>query len=175
MDSIATDIQPMIRIIRGKPVMIDRDLAHLYDVQVRALNQAVKRNKDRFPEDFMFQLTTEEEMALRSQNVILKKRGQHAKYLPYAFTEQGTAMLSSVLRSKEAIQANILIMRAFVRLRHMILDSDALRYAIQGLEKRLTRNERDVQLAMRYLQQILFPPARKIEKPKRKMGFHPKD
>lgn len=112
-------IQRKIYEIRGQRVMLDRDLAELYQVETRVLNQAVKRNIERFPEDFMFQLTKEE--CLRSQIVTLKVvQGQHLKYMPYAFTEQGVAMLSSVLRSNTAIQVNIHIMRAFIAARQLI-------------------------------------------------------
>ena len=110
-------IQSLIYEIRGYKVMVDRDLAKLYGVETKVLNQAVKRNIKRFPEDFMFQLTHEE--CLRSQFVTLNtKQGHHLKYLPYAFTEQGVAMLSSVLRSDTAIEVNIRIMRAFVSIRN---------------------------------------------------------
>ena len=112
-------IQSLIYEIRGYKVMVDRDLAKLYGVETKVLNQAVKRNIKRFPEDFMFQLTHEE--CLRSQFVTLNtKQGHHLKYLPYAFTEQGVAMLSSVLRSDAAIEVNIRIMRAFVSIRNQI-------------------------------------------------------
>lgn len=116
--------------------MLDKDLAELYNVPTKVLNQAVSRNRDRFPEDFMFQLTAEEyPEALRSQIVTLKQ-GQHRKYLPYAFTEQGVAMLSSVLRSKQAIRVNIQIMRTFTRLRALILDNQELRTKIEDLEEK---------------------------------------
>lgn len=130
---LTTDIENLIRSIRGKQVMLDRDLSMLYGVETKALNQAVKRNISRFPEDFMFQLTKEENDILRSQLVTIEtentirsqiatidKRGRHVKYLPYAFTENGIAMLSSVLRSQQAIETNILIMRAFSAMRHFI-------------------------------------------------------
>ena len=114
-------IDRKIREIRGHKVLLDSDLAVLYKVEVRALNQAVKRNAARFPDDFMFRLTREETEALRSQSVILDSgRGAHRKYLPHAFTEQGVAMLSSVLRSPRAVRVNIEIMRAFVRLRQLL-------------------------------------------------------
>jgi hypothetical protein len=121
-------IERSILLIRGHKVMLDRDLAYLYGVTTKVLNQAVKRHKDRFPEDFMFQLTMEEAKiwwtevrggGLRSQIVILK-RGEHIKYCPYAFTEHGILMLSSVLNSERAIKVNIEIMRAFVRLRRIL-------------------------------------------------------
>jgi hypothetical protein len=114
-------IERRIYLIRGQKVMLDRELAELYGVPTRRLNEQVKRNRKRFPEDFMFQLAFEEAktlLGLRSQNATLK-RGQHLKYAPYAFTEQGVAMLSSVLNSDRAIQVNIVIMRAFVKLRQL--------------------------------------------------------
>ena len=112
------ELRNRIHVIRGQQVMLDKDLAELYGVEVRVLNQGVKRNLKRFPSDFMFQLTKEEYDSLRSQFVTLKNgRGEHTKYLPYAFTEQGVAMLSSVLRSETAIEVNIRIMRAFVAIR----------------------------------------------------------
>lgn len=104
--------------IRGKNIMLDKDLAKLYDVETKALKQAVRRNSNRFPEDFMFQLTKEEWVVLRSQSVTLEGgKGNHPKYLPFAFTEQGVAMLSAILNSQRAIQASIQIMRAFVMIR----------------------------------------------------------
>ena len=114
---VAGAIERKIFIIRGQKVMLDSDLADLYEVEIRILVRNVKRNLERFPEDFMMQLTNDEHDSLRSQFGILKKgRGQHRKYAPYVFTEQGVAMLSSVLRSKRAVQVNVEIMRAFVRL-----------------------------------------------------------
>lgn len=129
-------IERAILFIRGHKVMLDRDLADLYGVETRVLLQSVKRNLNRFPGDFMFQLTVEESAALRSQIVTLKGgRGQHRKYLPYVFTEQGVAMLSSVLRSKRAIQVNVEIMRAFVRLRRMLASNEELSRKLAALEK----------------------------------------
>jgi hypothetical protein len=117
--------------------MLSQHLAELYEVKPRTLNQAVKRNIERFPEDFMFQLTEEEDALLRSQTVTLKTgRGQHSKYLPYAFTEQGVAMLSSVLHSERAIQVNIEIMRTFVRLRQMLAGNAELARKLVALEKK---------------------------------------
>ena len=124
-------IQDIIYDIRGVRVMLDYDLASMYEVDVSQLKRQVRRNIDRFPEDFMFELTSEEVSALRCQNGILKTgRGQHSKYLPFAFTEEGVAMLSGVLRSKVAVQVNINIMRAFVAVRQAIaaLQSSELRY-----------------------------------------------
>ena len=158
--------------------MLDSDLAELYEVQTRVLNQAVRRNARRFPEDFMFQLTAEEAeslrsqiatskaISLRSQIVTLKPtgRGRHRKYLPYVFTEQGVAMLSSVLNSERAIEANIVIMRAFVRLREMMLSNDELNRKINALERKYDEKFKVVFTALRKL--IAAP-----EKPRREIGF----
>ena len=126
-------IQSKIYEIRGQRVMLDFDLAELYQVETRVLNQAVKRNIDRFPEDFMFRLTKEE--CLRSQIVILNmEQGKHLKYMPNAFTEMGVAMLSSVLRSQTAIDVNIAIMRAFVLMRQIVIGYEELLKRIEELE-----------------------------------------
>ena len=117
--------------------MFDSDLAGLYEVKTKVFNQAVRRNIERFPDDFMFLLTKEEYRALRSQIVTLETgRGQHRKYLPYAFTEQGVAMLSSVLKSRRAIQVNIQIIRTFTRLRELMASHEELRRKIEELEKK---------------------------------------
>ena len=129
---------PFVFTIRGERVMLSQHLAELYGVTASALNQAVKRNAERFPEDFMFRLTLDEADAVfasRSQFVILK-RGQNLKYLPYAFTEQGVAMLSSVLRSPRAVEVNIAIMRTFVQLRRLMDANRDLARKIEALEKR---------------------------------------
>jgi len=130
-------VERKIFLIRGRRVMLDRDLAELYKVETRALNQAVKRNLNRFPEDFMFRLMPEEAVELsRSQFVTLKKQGQNIKYLPYAFTENGVAMLSSVLSSERAVEVNVQIMRTFVRLRLMLASNAELARKLQALEKK---------------------------------------
>lgn len=128
-------IEQKIFLIRGKKVMLDRDLAFIYGVETRVFNQAVKRNIKRFPDDFMFQLKKEEAHSLRSQFVTLK-RGEHYKYLPYVFTEQGVAMLSSVLNSDRAIEVNIQIIRTFVKLREMIVSNKELRKRMDKLEEK---------------------------------------
>lgn len=128
-------IENLIILVRGQKVMLDQDLATLYGVETRKLVQAVKRNIDRFPEDFMFQLTKDEFDLLRSQIVTSKQRGGR-RYPPYAFSEQGVAMLSSVLNSKLAIHVNIEIMRAFVRLRKMIASHVELSRKFEKLEKK---------------------------------------
>ena len=131
---VAVDnIEPLIKVIRGQQVMLDKDLATLYGVEAKVLNQAVKRNIERFPDDFRFQLTKEE--CLRSQIVTLnEKQGKHLKYMPYAFTEQGVAMLSSVLRSQTAIEVNIQIMRAFVSMRHFMVNNASVFSRLETIE-----------------------------------------
>ena len=130
---VVDNIEPLIKVIRGQQVMLDKDLAMLYGVEAKVLNQAVKRNVERFPNDFRFQLTKEE--CLRSQIVTLnEKQGQHLKYMPYAFTEQGVAMLSSVLRSQTAIEVNIQIMRAFVSMRHFMVNNASVFSRLETIE-----------------------------------------
>ena len=133
--AIAEVIATRILEIRGKKVMLDRDLAALYGVKVKRLNEQVRRNNKRFPGDFMFQLSWEEVEFSRSQNATLK-HGKNIKYLPYVFTEQGVAMLSSVLNSERAIQVNILIMRAFIKLKEILLAHKDLAVKIESLEKK---------------------------------------
>ena len=129
---LAGNIEPLIKVIRGQQVMLDKDLAMLYGVEAKVLNQAVKRNVERFPNDFRFQLTKEE--CLRSQCALNEKQGQHLKYMPYAFTEQGVAMLSSVLRSQTAIEVNIQIMRAFVSMRHFMVNNASVFSRLETIE-----------------------------------------
>jgi hypothetical protein len=141
--------------IRGSRVILDAHLAILYQVKTKALKQAVRRNLDRFPEDFMFELSQEEYSALRSQNVTLEtdssQRGKHSKYTAYAFTEQGVAMLSSILRSKTAIHVNISIMRAFVILRQNLIDIEELKSKISELEQQIDLKFDDVYQVLNYL------------------------
>lgn len=145
-------IERRIHEVRGHPILLDHDLAALYQVEVKALNQAVKRNAARFPDDFMFQLTAEEHAGLRSQSVTLEGgRGAHRKYRPYAFTEQGVAMLSSVLRSKRAVSVNVEIMRAFVRLRRVVIDHRQLSRRLDLLEATSEGQFRAVFKALREL------------------------
>ncbi len=158
-------IEESILIIRKQKIMLDADLAELYGVETRVLIQAVKRNLERFPEDFMFQLNQDEVHALRSRIVTLKRgRGQHSKYAPYVFTEQGVAMLSSVLRSQRAIQVNIEIMRAFIRLRQMLASNVELARRLDALEKKYDVQFKQVFEAIR---QLMAPP----EPKRRPIGF----
>ena len=151
-----------ILLLRGHKVLLDADLAELYGVPVKRLNEQVRRNRDRFPSDFMFQLTIEEAQVLRSQFATLELdgRGRHRKYLPYAFTEQGVAMLSSVLRSPRAIHVNIEIMRTFVRLRRLLQSNDDLARKLAALERKYDARFRVVFDAIRELM-TPPPPARK--------------
>ena len=156
-------IENIILVIRGQKVILARELAELYGVTTGNLNKAVKRNIDCFPNDFMFQLTAEEYKSLRFHFGILEK-GRHSKYLPYAFTEQGVAMLSSVLKSKRAVQVNIEIMRAFVRLRRMLSVHKDLERKLTDLEQKYDKHFKVVFDAIRAL---MSPPA----KPRKKIGF----
>lgn len=159
-------IEREIVVLRGHRVMLDEVLADLYGVSVKVLNQAVRRNIERFPGDFMFQLAKEEAAALRSQIVTLESlgRGRHRKYQPYAFTEQGVAMLSSVLRSERAVRVNIEIMRTFVRLRQLLQSNADLARKLNALEKKYDARFKVVFDAIR---ELTTPPA----KTKRRIGF----
>ena len=163
----ARTVEERILLIRGQRVMLDAHLAELYGVTTSNLNKAVKRNIGRFPPDFMFELPREEYATIRFQFGILE-RGAHAKYLPHGFTEQGVAMLSSVLRSGRAIQVNIEIMRAFVRLRMMLLANEELAHKLQALERRYDRQFKVVFDAIR---EIMAPSL----KPKPPIGFKVKE
>ena len=156
-------IERHIFLIRGEKVMLDVHLAELYRVETKTLKRAVRRNQERFPKDFTFELTGREYSALRYHFGTLK-RGEHTKYLPYAFTEQGVAMLSSVLRSKRAVQVNIEIMRAFVKLRKIFSTHKDLARKLEELEKKYDQQFRIVFDAIR---QLMIPE----EKPKRRIGF----
>jgi hypothetical protein len=173
-------VERAIVFLRGHRVLLDVDLADLYGVSARALNQAVKRNRDRFPGDFMFQLTPEEATRSRSQIVILNvqkpvntgdkspgrggERGKNVKYLPYAFTEQGVAMLSSVLRSPRAIRVNIEIVRAFVRLRQLLQSNAGLAQKLAALE---THYDAQFKAVFDAIRQLMAPPPQ----PAKPIGF----
>ena len=160
-----------IYLIRNQKVMMDSDLATMYGVETKVLNQAVKRNMDRFPEDFMFQLSTEEwddlqvtireqndDHSLRSQSVTLKNdRGRHRKYLPYVFTEQGVAMLSSVLNSKTAIQVNISIMRVFVKMREWAANYQGLIKRIDELSQNQSEHNEHIKNIYQIIEELVRP------------------
>jgi len=164
-DALAVQVERRILLIRGQKVMLDADLAKLYGVPTKSLNLAVKRNDERFPEDFMFQLTGDEAAGLRFHFETSKSGRGGRRYRPYAFTEQGVAMLSSVLRSLRAVQVNIAIMRTFVRLREMLLSHADLARKLAALENKYDAQFKVVFDAIRELMQPSTPPRREI-------GFH---
>jgi hypothetical protein len=159
-------VEQRIFLIRGQKVMLDKDLAWLYRVKPIRLREQVKRNIERFPDDFMFQLSENEVDIMVSQNAIPSKMylGGH---FPYAFTEQGVAMLSSVLRSKRAVQVNIQIMRAFIKLRKILESHKELLAKIEEMEKKY---DAQFQIVFAAIKELMAPPP---EKPKNKLGFHP--
>jgi hypothetical protein len=163
----AERIERTILLIRGHKVMLDSDLAELYGVEARSLLQSFRRNIQRFPPDFAFQLTTEEFAVLRSQSVISNAPAARGgrRYAPYAFTEQGVAMLSSVLRSEQAVAVNIEIMRAFVRLRQLLATHEALAHKITDLEQKY---DGQFKIVFDALRAMMAPPPSK----RRPLGFH---
>jgi ORF6N domain len=166
-------IQSLIYVLRGHRVMLDRDLADLYGVETRALNQAVQRNRSRFPEEFMFRLTLEEGktvVASRSQNVILKW-GENLKYAPYAFTEHGAIMLANVVKSARAVRASILVVRAFVSLRQTLTAYEGLVRKMAAIERRVGKHDTELREIIKILRRLLEPPP--PEPPKRPIGFLP--
>ncbi len=163
-------IEHQILLIRGHRVMLDRDLASLYGIETKNLNKAVRRNLDRFPGDFMFQLTAEEADCLRFQFGTLT-RGHHFKYLPHVFTQEGVAMLSSVLRSPRAIQVNIAIMRVFVRLREMLALHRELSHKLAELERDVERHDTSIRTLFDAIHHLTAPAL----KPHRKIGFQVKE
>jgi hypothetical protein len=165
-------IERRIFVLRGHRVMLDRDLAELYGVALKRLNEQVKRNRERFPDDFMYQLTLEEGKAVvlsRSQFATLK-RGQNVKYRPYVFTEHGAVMLANVLRSRLAIRASIQVVRAFVNLRRMLVTHEGLARKIEALEWRVGKHDAELQEVLRILRKLLEPPP---TPPKPPLGFMP--
>ncbi len=161
------EIAASILFFRGQRVMLDHDLARLYGVSTKALLQAVKRNKGRFPSDFMYVLTRQEVVNLRSQIVTSSWGGR--RYLPCAFTEQGVAMLSSVLRSRRAIQMNIRIMRAFVRFKEFLLAHKELAQKLDKLESKIEKHDEEISVIFDAIRQLIQAP----EKPNPMIGFHP--
>ena len=179
----AEQIALRIRHFRGEKVLLDFDLAALYDVETRILNQAVRRNADRFPADFMFQLTSEEAEKLSqvvtpsvaghdvsNSSQIVMSSGKHRgkRYRPYGFTEQGVAMLSSVLNSESAVKMNIAIMRAFVQLRRALEANRELARKFSELERRIDKHDSEIAAILEAIRQLMAPPA----KPRREIGFH---
>jgi len=168
-------IENKIYLVRGQKVMLARDLANLYGVSTKRLNEQVKRNLKRFPGDFMFKLTKEEIGMFKTgvsnsrSQIATLKQGQNIKYLPYVFTEQGVAMLSSVLNSERAIQVNIAIMRAFVKLRQILSSHKELASKLSELEMRLEKHGEDICAIFEAIRQLMAPPP---EIHRRRIGFH---
>ncbi|MCB0767506.1 MAG: ORF6N domain-containing protein [Flavobacteriales bacterium] len=163
--------------VRGQRILLDRDLAELYGVEVRVLKQAVRRNRERLPEDFMIELTLEENKALRSQTVILKQGG-HAKYQPFAFTEHGILMLANVIRSDQAIAVSIHnlsrlsgIIRVFTRMRELLLTHHEVLQKLEELEGRLSTHDEEIQAIFDHLTALVSP----AQRPGRPIGFKPSD
>jgi len=165
----APAIEKRILVVRDRQVMLDEDLADLYGVETKRLVEQVKRNRDRFPEDFMFQLSRKEATALRSQIATSNDGRGGRRYAPYVFTEQGVAMLSGVLRSKRAVAVNIEIMRAFVELRRAAAGYAALEKRLSELERGLGRHDEQLGEIFKTLRLLISPPVR----PKKPVGFMP--
>ena len=163
----------IILLIRGQRVMLDRDLAALYCVETKNLNKAVRRNLDRFPDDFMFQLTLDEALACDASRFQFGtlKRGQNIKYLPCVFTQEGVAMLSSVLRSPRAVQVNIAVMRVFVRLQETLALHKELAHKLHELERKVEGHDSSIRTLFDAIRELAAPPV----KPRREIGFHVKE
>jgi hypothetical protein len=160
-------IEQRIYLIRGHKVMLSPDLAALYQVEARVLVQAVKRNLDRFPGDFMFQLSNEEYENLKSQ-IVISSWGGARRANPYAFTEQGVAMLSAVLKSDRAVQVSIAIVRTFVKLREMLATNADLAHKVEALERKYAGHAQDIQVIFKAIKKLLEPPP---APPKKRIGF----
>lgn len=157
-------IESKIYLIRGQKVMLDSDLAEMYGVETRMLKQAVRRNIDRFPEDFMFELNKEEvDYFLRSQIVILKQGG-HIKFLPFAFSEHGVLMLSSVLRSEQAVQVNIQIMRVYSKMKELLMMHKDILVKLEKLEKKSDKHDEQIQLIFSSIKKLIEQPKTKTER-----------
>jgi hypothetical protein len=166
---VPNSVENQIVLVRDQKVLLDSDLAALYDVEVRTLNQAVKRNEMRFPVDFVFQLTAEENEALRSQTVISKSSRGGRRYAPYAFTEHGAIMAASVLNSPRAVEMSIYVVRAFVRQRETLATHKALAAKLAELEQRLETTDHNIVEIVKAIHMLAMPP----EKPVRQIGFRP--
>ena len=163
-------VAPTLYTVRNEPVVLDSDLALLYGVETRIFNQAIRRNRDRFPPDFAFPLTNEEWSLLRSQIVTLKRgRGQHRKYLPWAFTEHGAIMAATILNSERAVAMSVYVVRAFVQMRRELLANATLEARLQNIEKSLLTHDAALRDVYQKLKPLLLPPP---EKPRRRIGFH---
>ncbi len=166
--AVIDSIENRIYVIRGQKVMLDSDLAIIYGVETKVLLQAMKRNSDRFPSDFLFRLTQEEYEFLRSQFVTSKKNGRGGRrYIPYVFTEHGAVMLASVLNSPRAIEASIFVVRAFIRFRELLSSHRELAVKLKQLESKIAVHDREIKALFEAIRQLMKPP----EKSKRQIGF----
>jgi hypothetical protein len=174
VDYATVDITALILVIRGKRVILDRDLAALYGVPTFRFNEAVKRNRNRFPEDFMFQLTRDEAASLTSQFAMSKSGRGGRRTLPYAFTEHGTVMVTNILRSPKAIQMSVFVVRAFIRMRQMLIEQRGLARKLAELEEELTArldvHETAINEILGQIKRFLSLPS-DPEPPKRRIGF----
>ncbi|MGQ0739727.1 MAG: ORF6N domain-containing protein [Bacteroidota bacterium] len=160
-----------VYLIRGQKVMLDRDLSELYGVSTKAFKQAIKRNSDRFPEDFMFEMTPEELKNWRSQFVTSNSDKMGLRYPPFCFTEQGVSMLSGVLNSETAIRVHIQIIRVFAKMRELLLTHKYILLQLEKIEKKLAGHDEDIQVIFQYLKQLLNPP----QPPRNRVGFRRKN
>lgn len=167
LEKIDAIIENKIHFIRGHKVMLDRDLAELFGVETKRLKEQVRRNLDRFPSRFMFELTKEEAEFSRSQNATLNKRGQNIKYLPLAFTEHGVLMLANVLKSKSAIEMSVKIIDVFVKLRELINSQKDILLKLELLEKTTLKNSKEIQVLFNAVKQLIQEP----KKERTKIGF----
>ena len=162
---LVDQIEPLIHEVRGQKIMLDSDLAALYGVPTKALNQAVRRNVDRFPEDFLFQLTSDEVEGMRSQFVTASKR--NIRFQPHAFTEHGVVMAASVLNSPQAVEVSVFIVRAFVKLRQLVLGHKDLAAKLDQLERKVGSHDDTIKQLVAAIRQLMTPP----DRPKNRIGF----
>jgi len=167
---LVDQIEPLIKEIRGHNVILDSELAQLYDVSIKRLNEQVRRNRARFPDDFVFQISVDEAAALRSQNATLKLgRGGHRKYLPYAFTEHGAIMAAYVLNSPRAVEVGVYVVRAFVKLRQLVTTHKELGRKFAELEQRIDTHDDAIRQLIEAIRQLMEPP--RESKRRGKIGF----
>ena len=164
--ALALPVESRILVLRQHKVILDADLAELYGVSVKRLNEQVKRNRERFPSDFVFQLTAKEHDSLRSQNATSKRGGR--RYAPYAFTEHGAIMAATVLNSERAVEMSIFVVRAFVRLREMVSNNRQIVAKLEELESRLEKHDADIEQLIEAIKELMIPPSSSG----RKIGFH---
>src|SRR5581483_657457 len=166
--ALTVPVESRIFVLRDHKIILDSDLAELYGVRVKRLNEQVKRNRERFPADFLFQLTAKEYEVLRSQNATSNATRGGRRYLPYAFTEHGAIMAATVLNSERAVEMSIFVVRAFVRLREMVSNNRQIVAKLEELENRLEKHDTDIEQLIQAIKELMVPP----EPTGRKIGFH---